>query len=90
MAHDACSDEWRQRHARDADALAYVGAWCRLRAQDRGAILCRERRKERFGGFEPAAVAAREVDDGPIAAPEKALRTEALDEVIDPRLQRIR
>lgn len=37
-ARDACTDEWRAHHARDADALAYGAAWCRIRAQDRGAI----------------------------------------------------
>jgi hypothetical protein len=38
MARDACSDAWRERHASDAEARAYVGAWCRIRKQDRGGI----------------------------------------------------
>lgn len=51
MAHDACSEEWAARHVNDADARAYVGAWCRIRASDRGAIdalgrLAREARSE--------------------------------------------
>ena len=38
MAHDACEPAWAQRHANDVDAKAYVAAWCRLRASDRGAV----------------------------------------------------
>jgi hypothetical protein len=37
MAHDACSDEFAKRHPTDADLLAYVGAWCRIR-DDRSAV----------------------------------------------------
>jgi hypothetical protein len=38
MAHDACSGALAARHAGDAELLAYVSAWCRVRAGDRSAV----------------------------------------------------
>lgn len=38
MARDACTKAWADRHAGDTDALAYIAAWCRIRAGNRGAL----------------------------------------------------
>jgi len=38
MAHDACTGELAKRHVGDADLLAYIAAWCRVRTGDRNAV----------------------------------------------------
>lgn len=51
MARDACSDAAKQRHAADKEVLAYLAAWCKIRAGHREAVdelapLSRSARKE--------------------------------------------
>src|SRR5215831_20506294 len=64
-----------------APALPEIDA-CRVAAKDVSLFVRRQIGKQGLRGYKPAFIAAREIDDRPIASPDQPLRPETENDVI--------